>query len=408
MKKLLILGSGLTGLFTAALALDRGADVTLVSQGRGGLSLSHGCVDIWGRAAPSRAIGRLRESHPYRLAGKDALQHAVVKFKDIARESHYPFQGDLSSPLLVPTSLGAIHRTCLAPISLAQADLHGTTPIFLVNLKGFRDFYPALITRNLLQAGVPMGDEITLPLPNSAPPRDLYASDYARHFDDANWRSQALRLWKPLLRGLKRIGFPAVLGLRFPNDALHAVQDMLGAPIFEIPTLPPSVPGLRLERILRRRILHSGANIIDGSRAIGRIEAKKKKPIVRGVIIETAGGPRPIDADVVILATGGMLHGGLVADRKGRVRESVFDLPVCFNPAREKWTSASPFHQQDYATFGVIVDSDMRPLDADGLALFTNLFAAGGLLAGADRTMEASRQGIDLATSYRAVEVALS
>jgi glycerol-3-phosphate dehydrogenase subunit B len=408
MKKLLIIGSGLTGLFAATLALEHGADITLVSQGRGGLALSHGCIDIWGRAAPSRAVSRLKNSHPYRLAGKNALQHAVMKFKEIFHDSQYPFQGDLSSHLRLPTSLGAIHRTSLAPTSLAQANIQDTTPFILANLKGFRDFYPSLIMRNLIRAGASLESLITLPLPKSTHARDLYASDYAHLFDDAKWRSETLRLWKPLLRGTKRIGFPAVLGLRFPNEVMQAAEDEFGVPIFEIPTLPPSVPGLRLERILRRRILDSEAAIIEGSKAIGRISARRKKPVVRGAIIDTAGGPRPIDADVVILATGGILHGGIVADQNGRVRESVFDLPVRLGLARENWTSASPFQPQKYAAFGVAVDSDMRPLDANGHAIFSNLFAAGGLLAGADPTLEASRQGIDLATAYRAVEVALA
>ena len=408
MKKLLIIGSGLSGLFAAALAIERGADVTLVSQGRGGLSLSHGCIDIWGRSSPSRAIRRLRESHPYRLAGKNTLQQAVLQFRGIARKADYPFHGDLSSHLQLPTSLGAIHRTSLAPISLAQADLQDRTPFVLANLKGFRDFYPAFIERNLLQAGIPVSDTIKLPLPGDSHLRDFYASDYARLFDDANWRLESLRLWKPLLRGVQRIGFPAVLGLRYPFEAWQAVQNELGMPVFEIPTLPPSVPGLRLERILRQHILRSGVNIIEGPKAIGRIKARRKKPIVHGAIIDTAGGPRPIDSDSVILATGGLLHGGLVTDQNGRVRESVFDLPVFYDSARVEWTSPSPFHSQDYASFGIAVDPDMRPLNANGHVLFANLFAVGGLLAGADRTMESSRQGIDLATSYRAVEVALA
>jgi glycerol-3-phosphate dehydrogenase subunit B len=50
----------------------------------------------------------------------------------------------------------------------------------------------------------------------------------------------------------------------------------------------------------------------------------------------------------------------------------------------------------------------MRPLGADGAPLLQNLFAAGGLLAGARRAEEGSRQGIGLATAWRAVESALA
>jgi glycerol-3-phosphate dehydrogenase subunit B len=48
----------------------------------------------------------------------------------------------------------------------------------------------------------------------------------------------------------------------------------------------------------------------------------------------------------------------------------------------------------------------MQPVDQQGRAYFENLFACGGLLGGADRRRERSRQGIDLVTAYAALESA--
>jgi anaerobic glycerol-3-phosphate dehydrogenase len=50
----------------------------------------------------------------------------------------------------------------------------------------------------------------------------------------------------------------------------------------------------------------------------------------------------------------------------------------------------------------------MQPCDSDGRPFFANVFACGGLLGGADRRTEGSREGIDLVTAYAAVEAALS
>ena len=47
----------------------------------------------------------------------------------------------------------------------------------------------------------------------------------------------------------------------------------------------------------------------------------------------------------------------------------------------------------------------MQPLDAAGEVVSTRLYAAGGLLAGADRLGELSAEGIALATAAKAVEV---
>ena len=120
----------------------------------------------------------------------------------------------------------------------------------------------------------------------------------------------------------------------------------------------------------------------------------------------TRGGMRVHPADRVILASGGALHGGWVASADGKVRESVFGLPVGAGPASE-WTTSRLTDPQPYALLGLEVDQWMRPLGADGGPVFENVFAVGGILAGADRTREGSRQGIDLATAFRAVKAAL-
>ncbi len=407
MTEVLIIGAGLTGLFASILAADRGASVTLVAQGRGGLALSHGCIDIWGRKTPSRALVRLRKSHPYHLANVRSLQAALEILLELTREAEYPLSGSLGRNLQLPTATGAVHPTSYAPVPLAQGDLSNETSITFAKLEYFRDFYPHMAAANLRRAGIAVEGVIELPIPNSPLQRDAYATDIARLFDDSIWRRETARLWKPRLAGIRRLGLPAVLGLRQPMQALNDMQELLGVSLFEIPTLPPSVPGLRLERILRQKALHVGVVFVEGSQAVGQIAKRAKRRQVSGAILQTAGGPRECKADVVLLATGGVLHGGLISRQDGRFQESVFDLPVSHNQNRAKWTTVLPLDAQPYSVYGLTVSDRMQPLSVDGKPIFDNLFAAGGLLAGADRGMEGSRQGIDLATAYRAIEAAL-
>jgi glycerol-3-phosphate dehydrogenase subunit B len=101
------------------------------------------------------------------------------------------------------------------------------------------------------------------------------------------------------------------------------------------------------------------------------------------------------------------MHGGLIFQQNGRVRESVLDLPVIYDEGRKHWTASSPTETQPYANYGLRVNEQLQPLGADGLPIYKNLFCAGGLIAGADRSDEGSRQGIDIATAYRAIEAAL-
>ena len=53
---------------------------------------------------------------------------------------------------------------------------------------------------------------------------------------------------------------------------------------------------------------------------------------------------------------------------------------------------------------GLAVDDSMRVVDENGTAVYTNLFAAGGNLAGATRWREKSGEGIALASALAAVD----
>jgi glycerol-3-phosphate dehydrogenase subunit B len=121
---------------------------------------------------------------------------------------------------------------------------------------------------------------------------------------------------------------------------------------------------------------------------------------VLGVTADTAGGPRRYAAAHLILATGGFRHGGLRALAPGRAHEAVLNLPVAIAP---DWYAPMYWGQHPYARFGVNVNPAMQPVDAAGRVLYENVRAVGGLLAGADRRAEGSREGIDLATAYKAV-----
>ncbi len=409
MKHLIVVGAGLTGLFAAALAAARGARVTLVARGRGSLALSHGCIDLWATKSPSRSIRRLRHPHPYALAGGfPRLQSALADFIYLLDRQGIEYHGAPSRNHRLITALGTAHLTALAPFSLAAGDLNRAEPIVVAGFEGFFDFSPHLVASGLQRQGADIQDCLTLPLIELPPGRERFATDLARLFETPEWRRELARSWKPRLTGVRHLALPAVLGLEHNFIVWQELQDLLALTISEIPTLPPSLPGIRLERALRRSLSSAGVQIIEGSRAVGRVDGRSGGQLVSGVVLQTAGGPRLIAADAVILATGGVLNGGLVFHEDGRVQESVFDLPVAHDDDRTRWLGSDPFGSHPYALFGLHVDQHMRPLGANAKPAFENLFAAGSLLAGADRSREGSRQGIDLATAHCAVEAALA
>jgi glycerol-3-phosphate dehydrogenase subunit B len=404
---LIIVGGGLSGLYASIIAADRGAKVTTVFQGRGGLSLSHGCLDVLDRSAPSRSLARLSDYHPYKLSGIANLKDALSKFRELMLHAGYPFSGRLSKSMSILTALGSIKRTSFAPSGIARGDLNSCVPIVLGHFSGYRDFYPKMIQKRAHKSGVKIAKVIELPLLDPPVRRDAYSTDYALRFEDSGWREEIIRMWRPLLPGVKRLGLPAVLGIQNHCEILGELEDSLGLDIFEIPSLPPSVPGLRIERILLRQAQTLRVKLIEGVGVIGRIDGRSRGKRVAGVVLQSSGRTIQLDADAVLLATGGILNGGLVAQQNHRIRESVFDLPVHHPTNRSDWVGLSLFHRQEYASTGIFVNSRMQPLGLDEKPIFKNLYAAGGLLAGSDRSIEGSRQGIDLATAYCAVNEAL-
>lgn len=401
--QVIVVGAGLAGLFAGALAARRGARTLVIGRGVGGTHLGTGAIDVWGYDAYGQPVSDpLAEAqrlagpeHPLTLAGVPALEAALTEMQALAQAAGYPLEGSPQRNHLLPTALGAVRPTCLAPQTFTAGELRDRTEITLGEIPGFRDFFADYAVANLNTARH-AARAATLELPYGPTRRDAFATDLARLFDRESYRASAAQLWRPALKGAARLGLPAILGSQDAAGACRDLSERLGLPIFEIPLLPPSVPGMRLFSLLQNAIEAAGGRVIIGP----GVSAWTEGSHAAGIVAATAGGPRRYAAQHVLLATGGFRHGGLVAPALGQARETVFDLPVVTGP---EWYAPVYWGQHPYARFGVRVNAAMQPLDAGGGVLYDNVYALGGLLAGADRHAEGSREGIDLATAYKAV-----
>jgi hypothetical protein len=154
---------------------------------------------------------------------------------------------------------------------------------------------------------------------------DRNNAQLAELLDDARTQQRLIDALKPVVKPGERVGLPAILGRHAHPQALAALQAGLNTDVFEIPTLPPNVPGIRLATALRHALEARGVRVEIGMEAVGfHAEA--------GVIesVESATSARPLKhrASAFLLATGGVLGGGFNSDHTGRFWETVFDLPL--------------------------------------------------------------------------------
>ena len=191
-----------------------------------------------------------------------------------------------------------------------------------------------------------------------------------------------------------------MLGLRDPHGAWADLQRRLGRGVFEIPTLPPSVPGMRVFESLRAALRSAGGRLILGSEVIG---AERDDGRVSAVRAHAAGHDVRYHARWFVLATGGFASGAIALGSDWITRETVLGLPLRGVPAPGDPRFVGQYMaEQPMARVGVAVDGALRAEGAE------NVLVAGASLPGAVPWREGSGEGIALSSGHRAAEVALA
>jgi len=411
MIDLLVLGAGLSGLVAALRAAEQGRRVKVIAKGMGAHHWNAGTIDVLGYLAgdeqpveaPWTAMARLEDDHPYQLIERDAARAALTWFQTLTARCGLGYAGaDGERNMLLPSPAGAWRPVFLAPAAQAGGEADAGRPMLIVGLEGMRDFYPHFIVRNLTAAGQP-ARAATLPWSVVSAARDRNSVQLAALLDEPAAQQRLVSALKLVAQPGERIGLPAILGLHRHTEVMAALQRELKCPVFEIPTLPPSVPGIRLTTALRHELERRGVRVEVGMEVIG---FHAEGDAIQWV--ETATSARPLRhrAAAYLLATGGVLGGGFSSDPGGRFWETIFDLPLTVPQDRTQWFRPLFLDPQGQPAFrgGVSVDSSFQPVDADGRPVYANLWAAGGALAHADPILERSLEGIAIVTGVAAAD----
>lgn len=413
-----VIGAGMAGMAAALFAAERGLSCIQVGNA-GGLLFASGLLDLLGvhPLAEARlwqspydalaALAREQPDHPLARVDASSIRTAFESFVTALGAAGLPYAplGERNRNVL--TSIGTIKSTFGVPRSmLAGVDaLEARPPCLLVDFRGLREFSARQIVATLGRSWPGLRHErIAFPGCEAAP--ELYAAHLARALEAGETRARTIDLVQPLLGSARALGFPAVLGLARASAVHAAFEAGLGLPVFEIPTMPTSVPGLRLLGALEAAVSARGVR-------------RRQQAAVRALTFDADGatatlelegmargdGGEQVRARAVVLATGRFMGRGLTADR-GQVRESILGLPVHQPASREAW------HQRDFLapsghainSAGLRVDDAWRPLDAGGKPAWPRLFAVGSILAHQDWMRSKCGSGLAIATAWSAIE----
>jgi glycerol-3-phosphate dehydrogenase subunit B len=412
----IVVGAGLSGLVAAWQAAVLGNRVRVITKGWGSLYFNAGCIDVLGYLpqtgqealeSPYQGITQLiRENphHPYALAGLDSIQEALDAFQDLCMRTGYPMQGSLDRNWSLPTSLGTFRPTCLAPETMVAGDLKNPGQVIIVGFNQYPDFYPQLIADNLKGQEIP-AKGIMLELPSLRNRRYMNSKALALLFDQPEFRQEVVTSLKTHLDGSStrgrelKVGFPAILGTEATLVIKQDLEAHLNLPVFEIPTLPPSIPGMRLSKMMIEVVEKAGGRVFEGMQVI---TADSEDGNLTTLWTEAAGRRKSHQARRFILATGGILGGGLKAERDGGIYDTALGLPTFPLLPSHEWFQREFLSPEGHPVFkvGIASNPEFQPVDSLGNRPYTNLRIAGATLAGGDYIRERSLEGVALVSGY--------
>ena len=408
-----IIGSGLAGLTATLFAANRG--LTCIEVGQiGEIHFASGLLDLLGVypvennqvwSDPWEGIKFLvqdNSQHPYARLALDDIRTAFEEILTFLKENDLPYNRRINRNSSVLTALGSRKSTYCVPHSMWNSveALDKKPPCVLIDIRGLKGFSARQIA-SVLKSEWPNLQTARISFPNTDHLNEVYAEQMAGSLILPKNREQFARTLQPHINTAQMVGLPAILGLYRTEEVASNLQELIGAPLFEIPTIPPSVPGLRLKEALERGLRTKGVQYLSQTRVL---EVRPQADDSFQIGIGRTTVEHVVRARGIILASGRFIGGGLYADRK-RIKETIFDLPVYQPGNRIDWHRREFLDPRGHPVnrAGLKTDDSFRPLNSSGQPAFKTLFAAGSLLAHNDWKRLKCGAGVAIASAFGAV-----
>ena len=413
---LVIIGAGMAGMAASLFAGNRNIDTVQVGIASE-IIFASGLLDLMGvhpvehgtlRRDPWEGIQDLCRDipdHPYAKIPPTIIHDAFEELIAFLNASGLVYVRHERQNAFVLTPVGTIKPSYFIPRTMwngVQA-LETREPCLIVDIEGLKGFSARQIVSSLTSHW-PGLDHATISFPGSRHQGEVYLEPLARSLAIPQTRKALADELRPLLNGARFLGMPAVFGIQDSHRILSDIEKRVGVPIFEIPTMPPSIPGLRLKETFESNLPAKGVQRFSQKRVMGvQMDGKGFEVQIGDTSPETL-----IKTRGIVLASGRFLGKGLSADRK-QIRETIFNLPVHQPDKRNEWHCYEFLDPAGHPVnrTGLVTDDRFRPLDRSGKAAHKRLFAAGSILAHQDWMRQKCGSGLAIATAYAAVNAFL-
>ncbi len=413
----IIIGGGISGLTCGIKCAEKGVTCAIISAGMSALHFSSGSIDLLGYSTDHNVVHSPFDSldgfiganpdHPYSKCGIDTIEQSLAFFKNQAAIKNLELYSNDRDNHFHVTTLGTLKPTYFSQKSVFDEhlkDAFSNKPkIAIINIEGFRDFYPSLTAANLKKSSLFKDVDIisgSIKLPGlkhiNKNPHEFRSIDIGRIFDSGLYLEKIAERILKVSKDAHIVAMPAFMGIDKHNETIKKLNEQTGLLIYEIPTLPPSILGMRLDNALKSRFAELGGVFIAGDRV-----TKGKIADQRLLSINTQNQKTTeLKADFFVLSTGSFFSGGMVSDFES-IKEPVFDLCLDFSAKRRTWHSKKFFNAQShpFLSFGVKTDRRLNPIDQSGQTI-ENLFATGAVLSNYDPIKEGTGGGVAISTGF--------
>lgn len=408
----IIIGGGLSGLLCGIALAREGRHVAAIAAGQSTLHFSSGSFDILGYDAdgqvvtsPFEAIKQLEASHPYHLVGLENVPLLATQALRIFTECGLGGQGGVAHNHFRMTPIGSLRPTWFTLDDYLTVQTPQAFPykkVLLVNVPGFMDFPVSLITEGLHRLGAEVETAlVSVPslMHRRQSPSEMRSANLAKVLArDKKLQQIAARINKAATE-VEAVIMPAIVGMD-SQEAVAFIRSRVQKPLHFVSTLPPSVPGVRVQTLLRKHFANLGGVYMLGNTVTGgHVEDGRLRYVETSLLPDER-----LEAEDFVLATGSFASDGLKSNYE-RVFEPIFDLDTTAPADRMQWVTPSVFDDQPYRSYGVKVNASMQA--QKGGQTISNLYVAGAVLGGHNAAKLADGAGVDMVTALRVAQYIL-